>query len=50
MNSNLPVVPSASVNLAHSIPELLFSAARLHTGRTAIEEHGQQTDYRDLPR
>ena len=46
---------TASLNtLTHcvpsTIPELLLSAAHQHAGRTAIEENGQTTDYRDLPR
>ena len=33
----------------NSIPELLQLAARAHAGRTAIEENGLCTDYRELP-
>ena len=33
-----------------TIPELLLGAAQQHAGRTAIEENGVCTDYRDLPR
>ena len=33
----------------NSIPELIQFAAQAHAGRTAIEENGQCTDYRELP-
>ena len=32
-----------------TIPQLLLDAAQHHAGRTAIEENGECTDYRDLP-
>ena len=50
MTSSLQATPREALNLPRSIPELLLSAAQQHAGRTAIEENGTLTDYRDLPR
>ncbi|WP_338579016.1 FadD3 family acyl-CoA ligase [Pseudomonas sp. ML2-2023-6] len=41
---------SLQQSLPRSIPHMLFNASKLHAGRTAIEEHGECTDYSDLPR
>lgn len=45
------VAPSlvAASTPSTSIPAMLFAAARLHAGRTAIEEGGIATDYGELP-
>ena len=50
MNSSHDPLRDATPNLPRSIPHLLQQAAQQHAGRTAIEEDGQCTDYRDLPR
>ncbi|OZY58346.1 fatty acid--CoA ligase [Pseudomonas lundensis] len=50
MNSTLDVLRDDTLSLPSSIPHLLQQAAQQHAGRTAIEAHGQRTDYRDLPR
>ena len=49
MTSSLQAMPRAALNLPRSIPDLLLNAAQQHAGRTAIEENGECTDYRDLP-
>ena len=41
---------SQQQSLPRSIPQMLFHAAQQHGGRTAIEEHGECTDYSELPR
>jgi len=41
---------SQQQSLPRSIPQMLFNAAQQHAGRTAIEEHGECTDYSELPR
>ena len=49
MTSSLHARPRTTQNVPASIPELLFNAAQQHAGRSAIEENGAHTDYRDLP-
>ena len=44
------MISSLQQSLPRSIPHMLFNASKLHAGRTAIEEHGECTDYSDLPR
>lgn len=44
------MISSLQQSLPRSIPHMLFNASKLHAGRTAIEEHGECTDYSELPR
>lgn len=45
----MTAVFATPADLPQSIPELVFHAARLHAGRSALEETGRRIDYADLP-